>query len=58
VKGRDTGTDGMRHELFSHLMPNGRAVDIHEISETTRQVLTQLLDPLATSEPDESLPKL
>ena len=57
AKGYDTDLN-VDDETFSVLAFIDRAVDIHEISDTTRQVLRQCLDPLGTSEPYESLPKL
>ena len=57
AKGWDTDMN-VDDQTFSVLAFIDRAVDIHEISDTTRQVLRQCLDPLGTSEPYETLPKL
>ena len=57
AKGWDTDLD-IENPLSSVLWFIDRAVDIHEISEQTRQAIRQWLDPLGTSEPYESLPTL
>ena len=57
AKGWDTDLD-VGQESYSLLRFIDRAVDIHEIDDTSRLMLWQCLDPLATGEPYESLPKL
>jgi len=43
---------------YSVLRFINRAVDIHELGEDVRLMLRRCIDPLATDEPFESLPKL
>ena len=57
AKGWDTDLD-IENPLSSVLSFIDRAVDIHEITEQTRQAIRQWLDPLGTGEPYESLPTI
>jgi hypothetical protein len=53
---------GSRRKVGGHIPPFpviiDRAVDIHKLGEDVRLMLKRCIDPLATDEPFESLPKL
>ena len=57
--GTDWNTDlQVGNPNYSVLRFSDRAVDIHELGEDVRLMLRRCIDPLATDEPFESLPKL
>jgi hypothetical protein len=57
AKGWDTDLE-VGNPDYSVLRFIDRAVDIHELGDDVRTMLKRCLDPLATDEPFESLPKL